>query len=264
MIAIDQAGRGSPLVLLHGIGASRLIWHRVTPRLAREHLVLAPDLPGFGESDPVGPGFDLKLTAAAVADALAPRTAQPFHLLGNSLGGAVALALAVGRPELVRTLVLAAPAGFSPRPWPLAVAAGRAIGPAMALRRRLGAPASSIPAARSVLLWGAIAQPAQLPPEEARTMLEASRRSRRIGAALETVLRADLSDQLRELRVPLGVIWGRQDRVIPISTLESIRAVRPAAVIETIPDAAHVPQAERPREFVAALRRVLNQLMDTD
>jgi pimeloyl-ACP methyl ester carboxylesterase len=264
MIAIDQAGSGTPLVLLHGIGASRAIWHRVMPYLPREHLVLTPDLPGFGDSAAVGSGFDLRLTAIALADGLARRTAEPFDLLGNSLGGAVGLALAVERPELVRRLVLAAPAGFSPRPWPLPAAAGLAIGPAMALRRTFGAPVSAIPAARSVLLRGAIAQPGRLPPEEARMMLEASRRSRRIGAALETVLRTDLTGQLRELEAPLGLIWGRLDRVIPISTLESIRALKPAAVVETIADAAHVPQAERPREFVAALRRVLDRLPDTD
>src|ERR1700727_989485 len=222
MIAIDQAGSGTPLVLLHGIGANRAIWHRVMPHLAREHLVLTPDLPGFGGSAAVGSCFDLRLTAIALADGLARRTAEPFDLLGNSLGGAVGRALAVERPELVRRLVLAAPAGFSPRPWPLPAAAGLAIGPAMALRRTFGAPVSALPAARSVLL-------------------------------------PDLTGQLREREEPLGLIWGRLDRVIPISTLESIRALKPAAVVETIADAAHVPQAERPREFVAALRRVLDR-----
>jgi pimeloyl-ACP methyl ester carboxylesterase len=51
---------------------------------------------------------------------------------------------------------------------------------------------------------------------------------------------------------------------VPISTLRAIRLVRPDAIVETIPDAAHVPQAERPREFVVALHHVLDQLADTD
>jgi pimeloyl-ACP methyl ester carboxylesterase len=225
--------------------------------------VLAPDLPGFGESAPVGPGFDLEATAAALADPLAWRAGKPFDLVGNSLGGAVALMIAAQRPELVRRLVLAAPAGFSPVPWPLSTAAGLAIGPAMALRRKLGVPVTGIPAARTVLLWGAIAQPDQLPPDQARMMLDASRGSRRIGAALKAVLRADLSGIVRDLCVPLGLIWGRRDRVVPISTLRAIRSLRPSAIAETIPEAAHVPQVERPREFAAALDRVLNQLADT-
>jgi pimeloyl-ACP methyl ester carboxylesterase len=262
MIAIDQAGSGDPLVLLHGIGASRLIWQRVTPRLAQDRLVLAPDLPGFGESTPVGPGFDLGATAAALADSLAGRAGKPFDLVGNSLGGAVALMIATQRPELVRRLILAAPAGFSPVPWPLSTAAGLAIGPAMALRRTLG-PITGIPAARTVLLWGAIAQPEQLPPDQARMMLDASRGSRRIGAALDAVLRSDLSRIVRDLCLPLGLIWGRRDRVVPISTLRAIRSLRPTAIVETIPEAAHVPQVERPREFVVAVDRVLNQLADT-
>jgi pimeloyl-ACP methyl ester carboxylesterase len=260
MIAIDETGEGPPLVLLHGVGASRVIWRRVTPALAEDRRVLAPDMPGFGESRAAARGFELESTAAALAGTLADRAGEPFDLLGNSLGGAVALQLALSRPELVRRLVLCAPAGISPRPAALAAAAGRLADPAIALRRIAGAPMARSPTARRALLWGAIAEPHQLPADDARMMLQASRGSTRLGSSIAAVLRADLQSQLGRLEAPLGVIWGWRDRIVPISTLRAIRSVRPDVVVVTIPRAAHVPQVERPGEFVEAVRRILERL----
>jgi pimeloyl-ACP methyl ester carboxylesterase len=258
VIALDATGAGEPLVLLHGLGASRAVWRRVTPMLAAERLVLAPDLPGFGESSPAGPGFDLERAARKLAVSLADR--GRFDLIGNSLGGAVALQLVVLRPDLVRRLVLSAPAGFSPAPWPLPLAAGRVVGPAIALRRVFGAPLAGSPTARRALLAGAIAEPQRLSTDDARTMLRASRGSTRIGPAVEAVMRADLRPLLERLDRPLGLIWGRRDRVVPIATLERISAVRPEVVVETLEDAAHVPQLECPEEYLAALRRIFGRL----
>jgi 3-oxoadipate enol-lactonase len=260
VIAIDVTGEGEPLALLHGLGASRAVWGRVTPALARDRMVLAPDLPGFGESEPAGPGFDLERAARKLAIALEDRAGGPFDLVGNSLGGALALQLAVLRPELVRRLVLSAPAGFSPAFWPLPLAAGRVLGPLMRARRVLGTPLAVSPTARRVLLAGAIAEPGRLSAADARTMLTGSRGSTRIGPAVEAVMRADLTPLLERLERPLGMIWGRQDRVVPIATLERIRAVRPEVAVETLEDAAHVPQLEAPEDYLAALERILDRL----
>lgn len=260
MIAIAETGRGRPLVLLHGVGASRIIWRHVAPVLAQDRRVLAPDLPGFGDSDPVGAGFDLETTAAALASVLAERAGEPFDLMGNSLGGAVALEVARLEPDLVRRLVLGAPAGLSSRPGALAFAAERAVGPMVAARRMFGAPLAASPVVRRAALWGAVAEPGRLPAEDARMMLTASRGATRIGAAVGAVLRADLLRRLGELEVPLGLIWGRRDRVIPISGVRAVQEVRRDVLVETIDDAAHVPQVERPAEFIAALTRLLDRL----
>jgi len=260
-VAIDARGTGEPLVLLHGLGASRLVWRRAAPRLARERLVLCPDVPGLGGSAPAGPGFRLDEVAAALADALAERAGGPFDLLGTSLGGAVAVQLTAGHPELVRRLVLAAPAGFTPWPSPLvAVGAGVVSERVMAVRRVVGGRVAGSATVRRALLWGTVAEPARLSAGDARLVFEASRGSDRIGAALSAVLRADLRPVLQGLEVPLGLIWGERDRVVPISTLSLIRDLRPDAVVETIPRAAHIPQLERPAEYAAAVQRVLDAL----
>jgi pimeloyl-ACP methyl ester carboxylesterase len=260
MIAIDETGHGPPIVLLHGVGANRAIWRRVTPALAEDRHVIAPDLPGFGESDAAASGFELDAVASVLADVLADYADGAFDLVGNSLGGAVAVALAFERPELVRRLVLAAPAGFVSRPPPIAAAAGALADRALTARRIIGAPAARSATARRALMWGTIAEPQRLTADDARMMVRASRGSTRIGAAVAAVLRADLRSQLTRVEAPVGVIWGWRDRIVPISTLRAIRAVRPDAVVATIPRAAHVPQMERPLEFVAALNSVLDRL----
>jgi pimeloyl-ACP methyl ester carboxylesterase len=259
-ISIEETGHGPPLVLLHGVGASRAVWRRVTPALAEDHHVIAPDLPGFGESSPAAERFELGAAATALADRLAARAGEPFDLLGNSLGGAVAVELAVQRPDLVCRLVLSAPAGFAPRSRPVAAAAGALTEPLVAVRRLVGPAAAGSPVARRALLWGAIAEPQRLSADDARMMLRASRGSTQVGAAVAAVLRADMRSELGRLAAPVGVIWGWRDRIVPISNLRQIRAVRPDAVVITIPRAAHVPQMERPREFVIAVRRVLDRL----
>jgi pimeloyl-ACP methyl ester carboxylesterase len=223
--------------------------------------VLAPDLPGFGDSAPAGPGFEFEAVNEALAGPLAERAGGRFDLLGTSLGGAVALSFAATHPELVRRLVLAAPAGFTPSPWPVASAAGKLADPALAVRRLVGVRLASSAAARRILLWGAVADPRRLEPGDVRLILESSRRASRLGPALTAVLRADLRPLLTELTAAPGLIWGEHDRVVPISTLDSIRALRPDVIVERLLDVAHIPQLERPAEFVAAVRRVLGRLV---
>ena len=220
MIAIDETGQGPPLVLLHGVGASRAVWRRVTPALAEDRRVIAPDLPGFGESAPAANGFELDTAAAALADPLAERAGGPFDLLGNSLGGAVALRLAVARPDLVRRLVLAAPAGFAPGPR----RAARPPRARSAIRRsRSGArrrPGRAVPTARRALLWGAIAEPQRLArrrcANDAARHRAAPRRSARRWRRCSGLTCGPTSVACE---APLGVIWGWRDRIIPISTL---------------------------------------------
>jgi pimeloyl-ACP methyl ester carboxylesterase len=238
-----------------------VIWRRVTPRLAAHRLVVAPDLPGLGQSPPADPVFDLDTVAETLGNDLAEQVGnRPFDLVGNSLGGAVALLLAARHPELVRRVVLVSPAGFAPRSPAVSTLAGLLGGRAVALRRFTGTRLAWSATARRALLFGTIAEPHRLSRADARMMFESSRGSAQIGAALASVLRADLRDELTRLEVPLGLIWGERDRLVPLVTLETIRALRGEVVVETIPQAAHVPHVERPADFVAALSRVLDRL----
>jgi pimeloyl-ACP methyl ester carboxylesterase len=257
VIAIDVEGDGPPLVLLHGVGTSRVVWRRAIPLLAAERHVVAPDLPGFGGSPPAGPGFALDRVVDTLAEGLAEHLERPFDLLGNSLGGAVALELAARHPRLVRRLVLAAPAGLAPLREPVPLLAGRVGSALIAARRIAGAPLAGSGLARRLLLFGTVADPASVPADEARRMVRGSRGSVRVGAAITTVAAADLRHRLPALEMPVAFLWGARDRVMPVSALPGLRALAPGAPAEVIAGAGHVPQIERPREFAAAVERLL-------
>jgi pimeloyl-ACP methyl ester carboxylesterase len=248
-------------VLLHGLGTTQQIWSLVTGPLSHGRRVVTLDLPGFGESAPVGDGFDLDEVTGRLARGLAAHhVTAPFDLAGHSLGGAVALTLAAHRPNLVRRLVLVAPAGLQRRRPPLPGALlGQGANGLFAARRRLAA-LSDRPWGRRLLLAFAAADGATLSPDQARMMVEASAPAQRIAAAISTIAQVDLQPLLRETPAPLGLVWGRQDRAVPFRLAGEILAQRPDAELEVIDWTGHVPMVERPDSFAVALDRVLRRL----
>ncbi|HEU0316620.1 MAG TPA: alpha/beta fold hydrolase, partial [Solirubrobacteraceae bacterium] len=213
-LALEESGTGDPLVLVHGLATTRLIWRRVVPLLDRRRRVVRIDVPGFGESPPVGRGFDLRAVAERVAGGLAAaRVEAPFDLAGHSMGGAVALVLAAERPDAVRRLVLVAPAGLRPIPRLAAAAFGASGAPLIALRRA-GAPLTDTGWGRRLLLATGTVDGGSIPPADARAMVGASRGATRVRQALAAVAAADLRPELGALPAPLGLLWGAEDRII--------------------------------------------------
>jgi pimeloyl-ACP methyl ester carboxylesterase len=258
-LAVDETGRGAPLVLVHGLATTRHIWNPVVGRLARRRRVLTLDLPGFGESLPAGPGFELDAVAERVARAIAAHGVQaPFDLTGHSLGAAVALTLAARRPKLISRLVLVAPAGFQPVPAPVSLLAP-GLDALFAARRRL-APLTDLALGRRLLLTMAVADGAAIGPTQARLMVQASAGASRTAAAFQAVAGSDLRPLLTRTKAPLGLIWGERDRTIPPRTARLLLDARPDGRLELIRGAGHVPMVERPSEFAAALERLLRTL----
>lgn len=259
-IAIEEHGGGQPLVLVHGLGTSQAIWHRVIPELARDRRVVLVDIPGFGESEPLGEGFEFDEVALAIDNVIAERVNEPYDLLGTSLGGALALTLATERPASVRRLVLAAPAGFHPHHPIIAVAAGHVGAAIVRVRRELGRHLVRRASARRALLWRVVHDAARLPASDAHLMLSASRTARRIREATQTAAGSDLLPLIRRVNTPVGLLWGEHDHVVPIANSRGMTAARPELPFETVRDAGHVPHLERPNEWTAAVRRLLDRL----
>ncbi len=253
----DDRGEGEALVLLHGVATSRLIWRRVIGELARRRRVIAVDVPGFGQSAPAGPGFEL----AQVADLLVERLGvERFDLVGHSLGGAVALATATRHPDAVRRLVLVSPAGLAPRATRVAAALGAAAERAVYARRTFGYQWIGRPRARRAMFGGTVADAGRLRPDDARLLLDASSGARRVSSGVRRALEADLRADLAAAPMPVGLIWGTADRVVPYTGLEALRRLRPDAVVETLHATGHIPQVEDPAAFTAALERILDAL----
>ncbi len=256
-MTVDVIGRGDPLVLIHGLATTRCIWRHAAPRLARSRQVVTLDVPGFGDARPVGRGFDLERVADRVAEDLrASGVPAPYALVGHSMGGAVALTLAARDPRAVRGLVLVSPAGLRPIPVALAVALGLAAELYVPLRRQ-AAPLATWSWGRRLLMAGGVADGAALDPADVRRLVAASRGARRVGPALSAVAGADLRPLLAALPLPLGALWGRDDRVIPPGGMHTVRRLRADAVCEIIDGAGHISMVEQPAAFADALERVL-------
>jgi pimeloyl-ACP methyl ester carboxylesterase len=259
-VAIDALGTGEPLVLIHGLATTRQVWDLVVPALSDDRQVVTLDLPGFGQSPPADDGYELDAVAARIAAGLADHGVRaPFDLVGHSLGAGVALTLAGARPELVRRLVLVAPAGFLQLPRLAALAAASAADSMLAVRRAL-VPLTDLGWGRRVLLGFAAADAASMSPTQARLIVNSSAGARRTARALATIAAADLRPLLSTVPAPLGLIWGERDRTVPARTAETIRAARPDVPLELIERAGHVVMMERPEAFVAALQKLLRRL----
>jgi pimeloyl-ACP methyl ester carboxylesterase len=260
LLAVEDSGHGESLVLIHGLATTRQIWGLVTPALGRTHRVVTLDVPGFGESAPAGAGFELESVALRIARGLAARGVRaPFDLVGHSLGGAIAIALAASRPRSVRRLILVAPAGLAHVPRPASLVLAVAADPLLAARRRLGS-LTDLRWGRRLLLGLAAADGATISPTQARLMIDASAGARRTATALAAVAGGDLGPLLAGTAVPVGAIWGVKDRTIPARNVAFVRAARPDARVAMLAAAGHVPMIERPQAFVGALEGLLASL----
>jgi pimeloyl-ACP methyl ester carboxylesterase len=254
------AGEGPPVVLLHGAGDNALDWRWVMPTLAAGHRVYAPDLPGSPDSArpaaDYSPAFFGRFFTAFL-DALDIGQAT---LVGNSLGGLIALRLALSEPERAGALVLVNSAGL-----------GRAVNPAFTSANVPGLGEAALPFWRTPLgayqrAWGRTALLFAHPPEGVpREWLAEQTRLALTPGYLEahlTVLRAlvdpggqreVLVDHLPSLKVPTLVVWGERDRVFPRSQAREAVTHLPGGSLSLIPDCGHMPHVERPDRFLGAL-----------
>jgi pyruvate dehydrogenase E2 component (dihydrolipoamide acetyltransferase) len=243
----DISPEATPVVLVHGFGADLNSWMFNQPALAETRRAIALDLPGHGGSTKeVGAG-NAEALAAAVADALDALGLERVHLVGHSMGGAVALALAGGRPERIASLTLIAAAGLGPD-----INAAFIDGFVRAQRRR---------DAQEVLAL-LVHDPALV----SRAMVEDLLRYKRldgVAAALETIARAwfpdghqalDLLPALGALSLPVQLIWGRDDRIIPLAHAEALMGKLPVHIVDA---AGHLPHMEKSGEVNRLIARFI-------
>jgi pimeloyl-ACP methyl ester carboxylesterase len=264
----DQAGQGrAALVLVHGNFASRRWWRPVLERLPPGLRAYAPEMRGCGDTRGRG-GYsipDLARDLGGFVDALKlPR----FHLVGHSLGGAVAMEYALARRRSLRSLTLVAPA-------PAAGLAGLREGQgALARRLRAGvAPSPSVllRAARlSRTLLGRVALRAQLtemmPAADLGAVGFEELLDDAAGMDPEAVVgfyRAlddwNVETRLARLGVPTLVLWGEKDAIVPRAALERMVTLLTSAELRVWPQVGHSPQLERPAEFIGLLADVVRR-----
>lgn len=258
-------GVGPPLVLVHGLGGASVNFTDLAPLLARRRRVLALDLPGHGGTEPLPELDGLGDLAAHVAATAERENMLPAAVVGYSMGGVVALRLAVSRPEAVSALALVAPGGIVSRSgraqiWLTAVAALR---PARAAALARGAIARR-PNLRLPVFgyWGA-EDPRALTPGSVLGFLVAQREHTDVRGAASALLRDDPRPDLDRVRCPTVLVWGARDRLVPLEDgFEYARRLRCA--LRVVPAAGHLVVGEYPAETAALLLRFLDGVREVD
>ncbi|MEA2479001.1 MAG: hypothetical protein QOJ07_923 [Thermoleophilaceae bacterium] len=245
-LGYDRRGSGEPLVLLHPLGADRHVWRPVLDLLAAERDVIAPDLPGFGESAPLANGEppSARELAAAVLELVDEIGIERPHVAGCSLGGWVALQIAL--EGHARSVTAIAPAGLWARP----------LGPRPSVGRSLARAASPLlptllagDGARRLALSNVMAHPDRVPRDEAVRLV-------RTYAAAEgyddvnAAMRAGRFEGLERIRVPVTLAWPDQDRLVrrPAHLPPKVRN-------EVLRGCGHIPTWDDPQQVARVLIR---------
>lgn len=231
-------GDAPPIVVLHGIGSSATAFGPLLGRLAKQtSRLVAPDLPGHGFSPELGRRLTVQELLATMTGALDALLDEPAVVVGNSLGGAVALHYAVTRPERVRALALVSPAGApgSDDQW-------RALIAQFALRTSRDGLAfvDKLYAKRP---WFGRLLAREIPALMARPAVQDI-----LATAVGSNEHLPQPRAVAALRMPTLLVWGRQERLLPDWVLAYFRAHLPAHAVVEQPDGyGHCPHFDDPR-----------------
>jgi pimeloyl-ACP methyl ester carboxylesterase len=258
------AGGGRPLVLVHGLGGAAVNWVELASLLARDHLVVVPDLPGHAGSSPLPAAPNLDAFAdrvGAVADAEGLRLPV---VVGHSLGGLVSLRLALRRGADVAGVVLAGAAGFSPsgRRAEHAVVISSLLRPGRLLAPYRGLAVRSGAVRALALGWG-VADVDSLSPASIEGFLAGPALHTDTGSAARALVVDDFRDRLVDVRCPSLVLWGARDKLTPVSDAYDY-ARRLGSELRVIPDCGHLLIGERPDACSMAIAEFSDRVRQLD
>lgn len=265
-VGYRMAGEGPAIVLIHGMAGSSRTWRDVMPRLARDFTVIAPDLLGHGESaKPIG-DYSLGAYASGLRDLVAGVLGiERATLVGQSLGGGVAMQLAYQHPELCERLVLAGSGGLGREvSWILRLLTLPAAEYAMPvlfpkLVRDRGNQLSlflrehGLHAPRLAELWRAYASLAEA--DNRRAFVRTLRAV--IDPGGQTV---SAKDRLYlTAAVPTLILWGAKDEIIPVEHAREAHRLMHGSRLEIFESAGHFLHVEEPKRFADAVRRFIRE-----
>jgi len=259
------AGKGPVLLLIHGMGGTLENWEEVIEPLAKKHTVIAPDLPGHGTSGPSGGDYSLGALAAILRDLLVALGHQRATLVGHSLGGGIAMQFAYQFPEMVERLVLVSSGGLGPEVSPILRAAAlpgadtfiaATAGAGQRVGSAVGRALSTIGLRPNADMAEVLRGYASLTDPIRRTAFLATVRAV-IGTGGQ---RVDATDRLYLAEaMPVLIIWGARDRIIPAHHGEDAHGHIPGSRLEIFDDIGHMPQIEAPLRFVGTIEEFLDE-----
>ncbi len=264
-IAYAEIGSGPVLLLVHGMAGSSENWTHVVELLARNHTVIAPDLPGHGGSEPGGGDYSLGALAATLRDLLVSLGHDRATIVGHSLGGGVALQFTYQFPEMVERLILVSSGGLGSE-VSLVLRAAALPGADLFISATAGVGSVVGSTVARGMSWVGLRPNADVAevargyaslsdPQRRRAFLDTLRSV--VGTGGQRVAAADrlyLADGL-----PILILWGENDPIIPVKHAEQAHQALPGSHLEVFEGVGHLPQVEAPGRFVTVLERFLTE-----
>lgn len=252
-----RSNRGNPspvaIVMLHGAASDNTSWIRFACCLKVDLPLIIPDLPGHGKSvcDP-GLCYSIQAQVDYLRQLLQALHVSQVHLIGNSMGGAIAMRLAAEHPELVASLVLIGAVGIRDKEsWLERHIAETGKNPMIAAQTRADY--------LSMMRIG-MNKPPFMPgfviSSLSRTFIARSRINLKVTKDIETDL--DQSAAVAGICCPVQLIWGREDRISSVSNAAKLRRLLRSSQLSIMDGIGHVPMVEAPRETAALCRRFLS------
>jgi pimeloyl-ACP methyl ester carboxylesterase len=267
---LDFGGTGRPLLMVHGLGGSALNWIAVGPEIAKSHHAFALDLGGFGQTPLFRRSAAVGANAELVHAFIETVIGEPVVIMGNSMGGHIAVLEAAIHMSWVNAMILvdpAIPGVHVRRPEPALLGAMAALSvPGLAeilLDRRLRTLGPEGLVMETLAL--VCADPSRVPPEVVKAhihqMLERERRGRQNARAFLQASRSiglRMADprfwsQVAKVQAPTLVIHGSLDRLIPVAAARELARRRPDWTLEVLEGVGHVPMMETPEAFMSTL-----------
>lgn len=267
-VAYRQAGAGPVVLLVHGMAGSASTWKQVMPVLAAQCTVVAPDLPGHGRSDKLVGDYSLGAYASALRDLLVALGHERVTVVGQSLGGGIAMQFAYQFPERCERLVLVSSGGLGREVNPLlralslpgseAVLQLACAAPLRSVVAGVGELAASVglrPAPEVAELWRSYRSLGDEQTRRAflrtlRSVIDAS------GQAVSAANRLHLAAE-----VPTLIVWGDADPIIPVDHAVAAHAGIEGSRLEIFPGVGHYPHCEAPERFAALLMEFIETTM---
>ncbi len=262
-VNVIELGEGPALLFVHGLSGSWPNWLEQLPVFARDHRVVAVDLPGFGHSPMPAGEISISGYARLLDELLGTLGVDAAAVVGNSMGGFIAAELSIAYPQRVERLVLVSAAGLSTHRDP----EGDRVLPALRRLERALAMSGGWVAARSdtvarharlcdAAMSVAVAHPSRLPPP---LISEQIRGAGKPGfmAALGATIGYDLRERFPEIACPTLIVWGEEDRLIDVGDAEVFQRLIPGSRKVLFADTGHMAMLERPAAFNVLLRDFL-------
>ncbi|HAK59295.1 MAG TPA: hypothetical protein DCO77_02780 [Nitrospiraceae bacterium] len=235
-----EAGQGPTLILIHGIGGSSASWRDVIPSLSKAYRVIALDLPGYGKSDRPRVDYSVEYYATVLKHTIDAVGGDRVALVGNSLGGWIAAVTALNHPQSVSHLILVDSAGLKGDPPP-------SVNLDPATQKEF-----------EVLLQAFYHDTTRLTTEFVDNEWKYRKSVRRTIQETMKSLNTkspSLDGRLRGIKAPTLVIWGKQDKLIPVEVAGRFAKGIPTSTVTIIDNAGHMPHIEQPKAFYRSVKK---------